>query len=84
MRAKRHIATARVALAVLVMVSCAGSRAPWDVAKGDEDRFRETTRTCRLLTDDGAGELVPDKFETCMKRRGWRRQCFIERLFRRD
>jgi hypothetical protein len=84
MRAGRHIATAWVAGAVLVSVSCAGSQAPWDVAAEDQGRFREASRNCRLLTDDSAGELVPDRFDKCMKRRGWKRQGFIKRLFRRD
>jgi len=50
----------------------------------DEARFQETTRICRLLTDDRAGELVPERFDKCMKRRGWKRQGFIKRLFSRD
>jgi len=82
MRAGR--ATAWVAWAVLVNVSCAGSQAPWDVAAEDQARFRETSRICRLLTDDRAGELVPERFDTCMKRRGWKRQGFVKRLFHRD
>jgi hypothetical protein len=73
-----------VASAVLLGASCSGRQAPWDVAAGDQGRFEETTRVCRLLTDDDAGELVPERFEKCMKRRGWRRQGFIKRLFRRD
>jgi hypothetical protein len=67
-----------------VSVSCAGSQVPWDVAAEDQDRFREASRICRLLTDDSAGELVPERFEKCMKRRGWRRQGFLKRLFSRD
>jgi hypothetical protein len=54
------------------------------VAKGEEARFEETVRVCRLLTDDDAGELAPERFEKCMKRRGWRRQGFIKRLFSGD
>lgn len=50
----------------------------------DRARFEETTRVCRLLTDDSSGALAPEKFEKCMKRRGWRRQNFVERLFGRD
>ena len=50
----------------------------------EQARFQETTRVCRLLTDDSAGELVPERFEKCMKRRGWKRQNFIKRLFSRD
>ena len=73
-----------VASAVLLTVSCAGSQAPWDVDPNDQRRFREATRVCRLLTDDGAGELMPDRFEKCMKRRGWKRQGFLKRLFLRD
>jgi hypothetical protein len=85
MRADRHIATARItAWAVLVSVGCAGSQAPWDVDARDQARFEETSRICRLLTDDSAGELVPESFEKCMTRRGWKRQGFIKRLFHRD
>ena len=73
-----------MASAVLLGASCSGRQAPWNVAVGDQDRFEETTRVCRLLTDDDAGELVPERFEKCMKRRGWRRQGFIKRLFRGD
>jgi hypothetical protein len=85
MWAGRHIAAAWVtAAAVLVSVGCAGSQAPWDVDARDQVRFEETSRICRLLTDDRAGELVPEDFERCMTRRGWKRQGFIKRLFHRD
>ena len=50
----------------------------------DQARFEETTRICRLLTDDKAGELAPERFEKCMKRRGWKRQNLFKRLFSRD
>ena len=50
----------------------------------DQARFEETTRICRLLTDDKAGELAPERFEKCMKRRGWKRQNLLQRLFSRD
>jgi hypothetical protein len=79
-----YIAITLVASAVLFTVSCAGSQAPWDVAPKDQGRFQEVTRVCRLLTDDSAGELMPDRFEKCMKRRGWKRQGPLKRLFRRD
>jgi hypothetical protein len=69
---------------LLVGLGCAGSQAPWDVDATDQARFEETTRICRLLTDDGAGELAPERFEKCMKRRGWKRQCFFKRLFSGD
>ena len=78
------IAITTLASVVLLSVGCAGSQAPWDVAPEDQERFRETNRVCRLLTDDDAGELMPDRFETCMKRRGWKRQGPIKRLLRRD
>jgi hypothetical protein len=78
------VATVSVASVLLVALGCAGSQAPWDVAARDQARFEETTRICRLLTDDGAGELVPERFEKCMKRRGWKRQCFLKRLFSGD
>lgn len=82
-RASR-IATVSVALVLLAGPGCAGSQAPWDVAARDQARFEETTRICRLLTDDRAGEMVAERFETCMERRGWKRQCFLKRLFSRD
>ena len=85
MRSGRHSAAAWVTAAtVLVGVSCAGSQAPWDVDARDQARFEETTRICRVLTDDSAGELVPESFEKCMTRRGWKRQGFIKRLIRRN
>ena len=84
MRPGRRVATVSVASVLLVGLGCAGSRAPWDVDARDQARFEETTRICRLLTDDGAGELAPERFEKCMKRRGWKRQCFIKRLFSGD
>ena len=80
----RQIATVSVASVVLVCLGCAGSQAPWDVDPMEQARFQETTRVCRLLTDDSAGELVPEHFEKCMKRRGWKRQNFIKRLFSGD
>ena len=84
MRTRRRVATAWIGWAALVGVSCAGSQAPWSVKAEDQRRFQETTRVCRLLTDDRGGELAPEKFEKCMKRRGWRRQNFLERVFRCD
>ena len=84
MRSGRHIASAWIGSAVLVTASCAGSQTPWSVKAEDQARFEETTRVCRMLTDDSSGELAPEKFEKCMKRRGWRRQNFLERLFRCD
>ena len=84
MRPARHIAISWLASVALLGLGCAGSQAPWDVGPLDVARFQETTRICRLLTDDSAGELVPERFETCMKRRGWKRQNFIKRLFSGD
>jgi len=84
MRAGRRIASSSVASALLVGLGCAGGQAPWDVEAEDEARFREATRICRLLTDDRGGALAPERFEKCMERRGWERQCWIERLFSRD
>ena len=79
-----RIAITTLAAVFLLSAGCAGSQAPWDVAPEDEERFQETTRVCRLLTDGAAGEQMPDRFETCMKRRGWKRQGPIKRLLRRD
>jgi hypothetical protein len=84
MRTRRHITWAAAGLAALVGASCAGSQTPWSVKAADQARFEQTTRVCRLLTDDSGGELAPEKFEKCMKRRGWRRQNLLERLFRCD
>ncbi len=78
------IAITTLSSVFLLCVGCAGSQAPWDVAPEDEGRFQEATRVCRLLTDDDAGELMPDRFETCMTRRGWKRQGPIKRLLSRD
>jgi len=80
----RRIAAAAAAALALVGLGCAGGQAPWDVAVEDQARFQETTRVCRLLTDDDAGELAPERFEKCMRRRGWKRQGFIKRLFSGD
>lgn len=82
--APTRLAASSLLAAVLFASSCAGSQAPWDVAAGDEARFQETSRICRLLTDDSAGELVPERFDKCMARRGWKRQGPIKRLFRGD
>ena len=84
MRPGRQIAIGWVASIVLVGIGCAGSQAPWDVDAQDQIRFEETTRICRLLTDEKAGELDPERFEKCMKRRGWKRQCLLKRLFSGD
>lgn len=84
MRARRDIAIAWIAAAAAVGLCCAGSQAPWDVDADEQARFQETSRVCRLLTDDSAGELVPERFDKCMKRRGWKRQGPIKRLVSGD
>jgi hypothetical protein len=84
MQTRRQIASAWVGWAVLVSASCAGGQAQWSVKAENQARFEETTRVCHLLTDESGGELSPEKFEKCMKRRGWRRQNLLERLFRCD
>jgi hypothetical protein len=84
MRLGRHIATAWLTSLALLGPGCAGSQAPWDVGPLDQARFQESSRVCRLLTDDRGGELNPERFEVCMKRRGWKRQNFIKRLFSSD
>jgi hypothetical protein len=84
MRARRRVATAWAAAATVVIVGCAGSQAPWDVEADQRDRFQETSRVCRLLTDDSSGSPVPESFDRCMKRRGWKRQGPIKRLFSGD
>jgi len=84
MRTRRDITIAWVAVAAVIGLCCAGSQAPWDVDTDEQARFQETSRVCRLLTDDSAGELVPERFDKCMKRRGWKRQGPIKRLFSGD
>ncbi len=60
-------------------LACAGEPPPWDVRPGQEGRFRESRKACRILTDvDGA--LHEERFEACMKRRGWKRMGPIRRL----
>jgi len=59
---------------------CAGRSAPWHVPPGAEDRFRESRRVCRMLTDED-GALHEDRFERCMERRGWEREGWLRRLF---
>ena len=76
----RHLTITLVVSTLLGAAGCTGSQAPWDVDPKDHRRFRKDERTCRLLTDGEAGELRPDRFDTCMKRRGWKRQNFIKRL----
>jgi hypothetical protein len=84
MRPGRDIAIAWLVSSLVVGPGCAGSQAPWDVDELEQARFHETTEICRLLTDDKAGELDPEAFERCMKRRGWKRQCFVKRIFSRN
>jgi len=58
----------RLALAAaLALAACAGSR-PWKVTPEKERRFHQSVEACELLTDEAGA------FETCMKRRGWRRE----------
>jgi hypothetical protein len=76
----RHLGFALAVSTLLLAVGCAGSQAPWDVDPKDQRRFRKDEGVCRMLTDDKAGELRLDRFDTCMKRRGWKRQNFIQRL----
>jgi hypothetical protein len=84
MRPGRRFATVSVVGVLLFGPGCAGSDAPWDVSPKNYARFQETTRVCRMLTDESGGELAPERFEKCMKRRGWKRQGFLKRLFSRD
>ena len=56
-------------LLVLVAGSACQSRSrPWKVKPEYERRFGEARKACEALTDDA------DAFETCMQRRGWRRE----------
>jgi hypothetical protein len=62
--------------------ACAGGDAPWDVAEGDEARFRRAQRECRMLTQDPEGSDGPISFDACMNRRGFDRMNPIERLWK--
>jgi hypothetical protein len=81
---RTRLGTGLLLATALCVASCAGGQAPWDVDTGEEARFQETFRICRLLTDDSAGELVPERFDKCMARRGWKRQGPLKRLFSGD
>jgi hypothetical protein len=69
-------------LAAASLSACAGGNAPWDVAEGDEARFRRAQRECRMLTQDAAGSEGPISFDQCMNRRGFDRMNPVERLWK--
>jgi hypothetical protein len=68
-----------LAAGLALQVGCAGPSAPWHVPAGQEARFAENRQVCRQLTDARDGSPVPERFATCMERRGWRHQRFYER-----
>lgn len=73
----------RLAALFLVVfgVGCAGGAGkPWHIPKGREGRFREANRVCHQLTDNENGTVERDRFEGCMKRRGWRKENWTDRL----
>ncbi len=63
-------------LAAVFAVGCSGTS--WHVPKGQSHRFSEARATCRKLTDDDGGAMHDDKFEQCMKRRGFRKERFYD------
>jgi hypothetical protein len=69
-------------LLLAALFGCASGDAPWDVAEGDEARFRRAQRECRILTEDTDGNQGPIPFDECMNRRGFDRMGPIERLFK--
>jgi hypothetical protein len=71
-----------LALGLAVLCGCASGDAPWDVAEGDEARFRRAQGECRLLTEDADGKQGPIPFDECMNRRGFERMGPLERLWK--
>ena len=65
----------------LLLAACSSSTPPWDVKPGQEERFREARKNCRMLTDDAGKSPHAERFETCMKRRGWQRKSLVTRMF---
>ena len=51
-----------------LMLACASQPRPWKVAPKDERRFHQAQQACEQLTD------TPQQYESCLKRRGFRRQ----------
>jgi hypothetical protein len=72
-------AAALALAAALLGAGCASSASPWHVPAGSEERFREAQRVCHMLTDEH-GVLQAERFDACMKRRGWKRQNLFRRL----
>jgi len=75
---------ARGALLLLAawLCACTAQGAPFDVAEGDEARFRRSDRECRMLTRDPEGSEGPISFDACMNRRGFERMNRLERLWK--
>ncbi len=82
MRSTRSPRRAGAALFLVVFaVGCASDAGrPWHIPKGREGRFREANRVCHQLTDADDGTAVRERFESCMKRRGWRKERWTDRL----
>lgn len=74
-------AGAAALLGLVAGAGCAGRSASWHVPEGQEARFRETRRVCRMLTDEEGGAFAADRFERCMQRRGWSRENLFQQLF---
>jgi hypothetical protein len=78
---RKRAAVAGLVLASLVLgPGCLGTSPAWHIPKGSHERFREARKVCRQLTDDADGPR-PELFETCMERRGWRRERFYDGWF---
>lgn len=63
-------------------MGCSSGDAPWDVAEGDEARFRRAHGECRLLTEEADGSQGPIPFDECMNRRGFHRMGPLKRLWK--
>ena len=72
----------RLCAPVVVLLAACTQGAPWDVADGEELRFRRSVKECRLLTQDPDGYQGPISLDQCMHRRGWRRQGPLKRIWR--
>ena len=64
----------------LLLAACSGPPPPWDVKRGEEERFREARKNCRMLTDEPGGGFHAERFEACMNRRGWHRKNLVTRV----
>lgn len=58
-----------------LLAGCASDTAAWVVPSGSQERFERAKEACEMLTDG------PEAFDRCLKRRGWRRERWYERMF---